>query len=602
MEESSSLELSVAVISNGQQEIESEGETAQIAGKLVDCAAIKLKSAYRQKYKRSWELDALLRDWLSPFAGDQYAAYCRVCHCKLHAHKKGLLAHAKSSKHKKHVLNPEQEVINGEVSEAGDTSSKKTKKSHFNPQWLDDPLFSPWLRRIPNNNSKALCVACRSVITAGRSELIKHSQAAKHKKAIVDGVPDNLPDFDFDWLDPSYVPPAINSSTSMSVSVVTYSNVNSTNQINTTMPLVETTGINLPEIISHLQEMAPLHLAEEWDNVGLLVEPTLPLKVHNVLLTIDLTEKVLEEALKKKVNLIISYHPPIFKPLKSLTTKGWKEKILITCIENHIAIYSPHTALDAVKGGINDWLIAAYGESQSNPIKQSYADPKGAGHFSNCLDVLVSEGNEITNALSGLENVILTVKRFVFRIETIIKMVFSNEYGGCDVRICCDDRTLAKVVDILSQHPVAQLCSRITKLQPPPLPGQGMGRLCNLMEPLPLYEVVHRTKQHIDQTHVRLALSPRHTRDTKVHSIAVCAGSGASVLRGVKADVFVTGEMSHHEVLDTIHSGSSVILCEHSNTERGYLKNWAEELKTMLGHQTVNIIVSEVDKDPLRVV
>ncbi|RWS29648.1 NGG1 interacting factor 3 like 1-like protein [Leptotrombidium deliense] len=496
MEESTTM--AVAVISDGQQEIESESDT-QIQENKDDIEKSFVKNSYRQKYKRSWELDGELKDWLSPFSGDQYAAYCRACHCKLHAHKKGLLAHAKSSKHKKH-----------------------------------------------------------------------------------------LPDFDFEWLDPSYVPPALtSSSSSMNVSVVTYSNVNSS-QLSTSMPLSDTTGIPLQDIVNHLQELAPLHLAGEWDNVGLLVQPSQPLKVHNVLLTIDLTEKVMEEALKKKINLIIAYHPPIFKPLKSLTTKSWKEKLMLTCVENRIAVYSPHTALDAVKGGVNDWLITAFGESQSIPIQQSYSDPKGSGHFSNCLDVLVSEGTEITNALSGLENVILTVK--------------SNEYGGCDVRICCDDRTLAKVVEILSQHPVAQLCSRITKLQTPPLPGQGMGRMCTLVEPLPLYEIVHRTKQHIDQTHVRLALSPKHTRDTKVQSIAVCAGSGASVLKEIKADVFVTGEMSHHEVLDTIHSGTSVILCEHSNSERGYLKNWAEDLKSNLGQQTVNIIVSEADKDPLRIV
>ena len=88
----------------------------------------------------------------------------------------------------------------------------------------------------------------------------------------------------------------------------------------------------------------------------------------------------------------------------------------------------------------------------------------------------------------------------------------SNEYGGCDVRVCCDDKTLPKVVEILSQHPVAQLCSRITKLETPPLPGQGMGRLARLESPLPLYEVVHRIKQHLDQTHVRLAMSHKHTR------------------------------------------------------------------------------------------
>ena len=70
----------------------------------------------------------------------------------------------------------------------------------------------------------------------------------------------------------------------------------------------------------------------------------------------------------------------------------------------------------------------------------------------------------------------------------------------------------------------------------------------------------------------------------------------------MKADLLLTGEMSHHEVLDVIHKGSSVILCEHTNTERGFLKPWCEQLKELFGAQNVNVVISENDKDPLRVV
>ena len=84
-------------------------------------------------------------------------------------------------------------------------------------------------------------------------------------------------------------------------------------------------------------------------------------------------------------------------------------------------------------------------------------------------------------------------------------------------------------------------------------------------------------------------------------SIAVCAGSGASVLRGVRATVYITGEMSHHDVLEANHRGASVILCDHSNTERGYLRRVGERLGAELG-EGVSVHVSEVDKDPLDVV
>lgn len=85
-------------------------------------------------------------------------------------------------------------------------------------------------------------------------------------------------------------------------------------------------------------------------------------KISSVLFTNDLTEAVLDEALAAKSNLIISYHPPIFAPIKSLKNSNWKERIIMKCIENSIAVYSPHTSCDAVEDGVNDWLIDSFGK------------------------------------------------------------------------------------------------------------------------------------------------------------------------------------------------------------------------------------------------
>lgn len=78
-------------------------------------------------------------------------------------------------------------------------------------------------------------------------------------------------------------------------------------------------GVPLVEIVKQLQEIAPLKLAESWDNVGLLVEPNRNKIINNILLTIDLTEDVVQEAIDTKSELIISYHPNIFRPLKQIT-------------------------------------------------------------------------------------------------------------------------------------------------------------------------------------------------------------------------------------------------------------------------------------------
>lgn len=86
-----------------------------------------------------------------------------------------------------------------------------------------------------------------------------------------------------------------------------------------------------------------------------------------------------------------------------------------------------------------------------------------------------------------------------------------------------------------------------------------------------------------------------------MRSVAVCAGSGSSVLRGTGADLWLTGEMSHHDVLDATHQGASVILTDHSNSERGFLKKLQPRLHELFSKE-INVVISEKDKDPLEIV
>lgn len=83
-------------------------------------------------------------------------------------------------------------------------------------------------------------------------------------------------------------------------------------------------GIPLNNVVSAMNKFADTSLAASWDNVGLLIEPTEPKIVSHILLTNDLTEDVMDEAIKLKTDLIVTYHPLIFTPLKSITTKYWK--------------------------------------------------------------------------------------------------------------------------------------------------------------------------------------------------------------------------------------------------------------------------------------
>ena len=111
-------------------------------------------------------------------------------------------------------------------------------------------------------------------------------------------------------------------------------------------------GVLLGDVVKKLDEHAPLSIAESWDNVGLLLEPSSPHIVKHLFLTNDLTECVLDEALDKGVDMIMSYHPPIFASIKRITQNKWKDRLIVKCLENRVAIYSPHTSYDNVKGNL----------------------------------------------------------------------------------------------------------------------------------------------------------------------------------------------------------------------------------------------------------
>lgn len=120
-------------------------------------------------------------------------------------------------------------------------------------------------------------------------------------------------------------------------------------------------NMDLKQVINRIEEYGNSKIAQSWDNVGLLVEPSGDMKVEKIFLTNDLTEPVLEEAIAAKANLIVTYHPAIFNPLKRLTQADWKQRTILKCIENRIAVYSPHTTWDTIQGGINDWIFSAFG-------------------------------------------------------------------------------------------------------------------------------------------------------------------------------------------------------------------------------------------------
>eukprot|EP00123_Amoebidium_parasiticum_P013845 comp22182_c0_seq1/m.32585 comp22182_c0_seq1/g.32585 ORF comp22182_c0_seq1/g.32585 comp22182_c0_seq1/m.32585 type:complete len:388 (-) comp22182_c0_seq1:76-1239(-) len=346
-----------------------------------------------------------------------------------------------------------------------------------------------------------------------------------------------------------------------------------------------TTDMDLKEVVSRLDGYAPLPLAESWDNVGLLVEPSAPHQVSKMLLTIDLTERVLDEAIAMKANFILSYHPPIFSALKRLTQGPEKQRIVIRAIEEKIAVYSPHTAYDALCGGVNDWLAGAVGPQEEISVQPLSTYLQKQSHTRQ-LTASVSQSD-----ISAIENSLHPIAKLA---ETV-----PLEGGKTLVRVNCGDGALADVFSSLTA--AAKGASwQIQELLAQPLANTGTGRLVKLKEPISVEEFVRRVKKHLNLPNVRLAMPSK--ADVKIQTVGICAGSGSSVLRGVRADAYLTGEMGHHDVLEANSRGVLVVLCEHTNTERGFLSASLKNSLEILFEKKVEVVVSVVDADPLVVV
>uniref|UniRef100_F7FUK4 NIF3-like protein 1 n=1 Tax=Monodelphis domestica TaxID=13616 RepID=F7FUK4_MONDO len=350
--------------------------------------------------------------------------------------------------------------------------------------------------------------------------------------------------------------------------------------------------MDLKTLVASLNDFASLAFAENWDNVGLLVEPSPPHTVKTLLLTNDLTEEVMEEALQRKADLILSYHPPIFRPLKRITWKTWKERLVIRALENRIAVYSPHTAYDALPQGVNNWLAKGIGVCTSLPIHPSKAP--------NCPTTGTHRVEFNINDTPSMDKFMSAVKEIP---EISITTLSARNDGEEQVRVSlnCTQKSLLRVVAFLSENSHLYQKTEILSLEKPLLLNTGMGRLCTLVESASLATMIERIKGHLKLAHLRLALGVGRTLESPIKVVALCAGSGSSVLQGVEADLYLTGEMSHHDVLDAAAQGINVILCEHSNTERGFLSELQDTLTAHLEYK-VNIILSETDRDPLQVV
>jgi dinuclear metal center YbgI/SA1388 family protein len=146
--------------------------------------------------------------------------------------------------------------------------------------------------------------------------------------------------------------------------------------------------IRLREIIDFLREFAPPELAEEWDNVGLLVGDPAD-EIRSVLTCLTLTPNVAEEAIAGKCQLIVSHHPVFFRPVQRLTAETSEGRMLLSLIRSGVSVYSLHTRYDSAADGINAQLAKSFDLRDVQPLRPSATSPLGSGRWG-CLPSAVA--------------------------------------------------------------------------------------------------------------------------------------------------------------------------------------------------------------------
>lgn len=390
--------------------------------------------------------------------------------------------------------------------------------------------------------------------------------------------------------------------------------------------------MQISALIDAIEHLAPTALAEEWDNVGLIIGAPDAALSGPVLLTIDLTEAVAAEAIRDKCAAIVAYHPPLFQAVKRLVSgpdSTASQRVVLDVIRAGIAVYSPHTALDAATGGVTDWLADGVLDPEAAALVKGGSCVTTAGGDRRALRsfsrrdpnqevkivtfVPASEVEKVRGSLATAGAGIIgryEVCSFAspgtgtFRGDESTNPTIGRkgEFQTVDevrLEMVCARRALALALTTLRQfHPYEEPAVDVYPLEPRPDRAVGVGRRVTLDTPATLDELCARLKRHLGVKAVQLAAAG--DPQEKVSRIGLVPGAGASIAPQALAegcDVFVTGEMKHHEVNAMVSAGMSVILGGHTNTERGYLPRLKGTLEENL--PGVRVKISTADKDPL---
>jgi len=374
------------------------------------------------------------------------------------------------------------------------------------------------------------------------------------------------------------------------------------------------------DLLNALESFAPLRYAGSWDNVGLIVGSRRQPLTGPVLMTIDLAEDVLDEARAARASAILAYHPPIFHPIKSLTDDTAMGKMLLEAMAHGMAVVSPHSTLDAAPGGMTDWLCEAISGSKTEGsiagdvrALTPHLERPGSQEIKLVTFVPKKDADQLRNALAsagaGIIGAYTACSYSVDGEGTFFAGEDANpalgEAGQLErveevrLEMVCSHAAVPIAMETLRQfHPYEEPAADLYELLPEPVRHAGAGRRLVLDRPASPAEIADRLKTFLGIPAVKVAAVGGEI-NTPVRTVGVCPGAGASLRDHALAagcDLFVTGEMTHHDALDLLRKGCGVLLAGHTNTERGYLPRLKDRLAGLT--DGVEYVVSSRDRTP----
>jgi len=315
--------------------------------------------------------------------------------------------------------------------------------------------------------------------------------------------------------------------------------------------------MTIKELVSFLNKTIPPRLQEEYDNAGLIVGSS-DQEITGVLVAVDVTEKVIDEAVEKNVNFILAHHPLIFSGLKSLTGEDHIERTIIKAIKNDIAVFSAHTNLDNLYNGVNFKIAEKIGldeveilrprknalvklaffvpHDQADKVREAVFEA-GAGEigdYDSCSYNLQGEGT--FRAGEGADPYVGEKGELHFEAETRVEAIFPAYL------------TNEVVSKMIEAHPYEEVAYDLYPLLNEDKES-GPGVVGNLKQPLSVDDFLKMLKDTFSTEGIRYTNFKEHN----VKKVAICGGSGSFLLKDAirkNADAFITADFKYHQFFD----------------------------------------------------